>query len=267
MEGSGDGGFHPGAAAFAAALAASAFSWRVRPAIAAFMLASASRAPSPSAETTTWSPSTRPRRSRETRLRGSAVSIAATDAQDGAGAAGSVDPVRGGPRVQAVRIIADPGETLGEIDGRGGGDALHRRVGQGGDDLAGVGRARQGVERGLVLHEAGQAAQYGDVGVGLGGDGDDEAGGLALVPDDPFGDLQDREANLPHHGAVLDHAVRDGDAVAEESVGDRLAPHHRVDIGGVDAAGRHQHLGGFADRRLLGGGVSAETHEFGGQDL
>ena len=82
-----------------------------------------------------------------------------------------------------------------------------------------------------------------------------------------FRRLQDREADLPHHGAVLDHAVRDGDAVAEEGVGDHFAPHHRVDIGRVDAAGGHQHLGGFADRRLLGGGMGAETDEFDRQDL
>ena len=62
------------AAALAAALAASVFSWRVRPVIAAFSAASASAAPSPSAETTMRSPLRMPSRSSETRLRGSATS-------------------------------------------------------------------------------------------------------------------------------------------------------------------------------------------------
>ena len=64
------------------------------------------------------------------------------------------------------------------------------------------------------------------MGVGLGGDGDDEAHGLAVVPGDAFGDLQDRQPRLAHHGAVLDHAVGDGDALAEEGFGHRLAPQH-----------------------------------------
>jgi hypothetical protein len=79
--------------------------------------------------------------------------------------------------------------------------------------------------------------------------------------------LQNRQPDLAHHGAVFDHAVGDGDAVAEERVGRRLAPHHRLDIGGIDPPGRDEHLRGFADRRLLGGGVSGEAHQFGRQDL
>jgi hypothetical protein len=42
--------------------------------------------------------------------------------------------------------------------------------------------ARQSVNRGLVLQQAGEAAQDVEVGVGLSGDGDDEANRLAFVP-------------------------------------------------------------------------------------
>ena len=169
--------------------------------------------------------------------------------------------------MEAVGVIAGPGEPLGEVDCGRGGDAFHRRVGERRDDLAAIGGAREGVERGLILHQTGEAAKDVDVGVGLGGDSDDEARGLAFVPDDAFGDLKDRKPDLAHHGAVLDHAVWDGDAMTEKGVGDRLAPHHRVDIGGIDAAAGDQHLGCFADRRLLGGGAGGEAHEFGGEDL
>ena len=125
----------------------------------------------------------------------------------------------------------------------------------------------QGVERRLVLQQTGETAQDVEVGVGLSGDGDDEANRLAFVPRHAVRHLQDRQPDLTHHGAVFDHAVGDGDAVAKKGVGRRLAPHHRFDVGGIDPPGGDEHLRGFADRRLFVGGASAEAHQFGRQDL
>ncbi len=272
MDGIGAGGSQPGAAALAAAcaaaLAASAFSCGVRLTMVAFIAASASLAPSPSAETIDLVALAQAEAKQRDEAARVGRLVAAADAQCGAGAAGGVDPTGGRTGVEPAGIIADPLETFGEVDRRRGDrDARQRRVGQRGDDRARVGGANQAVESRLVLQQAGEAAQDVEVGVGLGGDGDDQANCLAFVPRHAVRDLQDGQPDLTHHGAVFDHAVGDGDAVAEKGVGRRLAPHHRFDVGGIDPPGGDEHLSGFADRRLLVGGAGAEAHQVGGKDL
>ncbi|GJE72386.1 hypothetical protein CHKEEEPN_3941 [Methylorubrum podarium] len=87
--------------------------------------------------------------------------------------------------------------------------------------------------------------------VRLRGDSDDEVGGLAVVPFDAAGDLEDSESALAHQMAVVDHAVRDHHAVAEIGVRHALSAQHALAIGAVDAAGGGQQPGGLADRGLL----------------
>src|SRR3954454_11405518 len=93
-----------------------------------------------------------------------------------------------------------------------------------------------------------------------GGDADDEMRDLAGIPLDPVPHLQDGEAVATDHVAVLAHAVRDGDGMAEEGVRRLLPPAHAAGIAGLDAAGGSEELARLGNgRRLVGRRASSRT--------
>ncbi len=90
--------------------------------------------------------------------------------------------------------------------------------------------------------------------------------GLARVPFQPVGKLQHRDAGLADQVAVLAHAVRNGDAVAEEGVGHRLAAQQAVDVRRVDAPGVGQQPAGGPDGAGLVGGALLQADALGADE-
>ncbi len=127
------------------------------------------------------------------------------------------------------------------------GDADSRITGQRIDDFTCIGSSEQPLQRGLVLDQAGQPAQQGDVGIGLGGNANHQAGDLAGVPFHAFRQLQHRNAVAAHQVAVLAEPVRDRHAMAEEGVRQRFAASHAGLVARRHAAGSDQHLGHLGD--------------------
>ena len=177
---------------------------------------------------------------------------------------GDLDPVGGGPCVQAGRVIDGPVEALAQVADRAGGGRPGGVLGQRCGDVRLAARGAELFEARLVLDQAGEAAQHRDVGVRLRGDGDHEMRGLAVVPRDAARDLEHGEPALPHEVAVVDHAVRDDDAVAEIGVRHSLPAQHAGAVGPVDAAGGGEQPGGLADRGLLARGSGGEAHQQAG---
>ncbi len=186
---------------------------------------------------------------------------AGPDLDPGRAGPGHLDPVGGRPCVQAGRVIDGPVEALAQVARRAGGARRRRVLAERRGDVGFLRGGAQLLEARLVLDQAGEPAQHRDVGVGLRGDGHHEMRRLAVVPRDALGHLQHREPALADEVPVIDHAVRDHDAVAQIGVRHRLPGQHARAVGGLDAARRGEELGGLADRRLLGGGSRAEPHE------
>ncbi len=115
------------------------------------------------------------------------------------------------------------------------------------DDVARIGGGEQPLQRGLVLDQTGQPAQQGDVGIGLGGNANHQAGDLARVPFHAFRQLQHRNAVAAHQVAVLAEPMRDRHAMAEEGVRQRFAASHAGLVVRRHAAGSDQHLGHLGD--------------------
>jgi hypothetical protein len=120
------------------------------------------------------------------------------------------------------------------------------------------------LQPGLVLDQAGEPPKHRDVRVGLGGDGDHEMGHLPVVPEHPLRHLQHGEPAPADQVPVLDHAMRDDDAVPEIGVRHGFPPQHALAVGGIDAAGGHQKLRRLANRGLFGGGPGGAAHEDAG---
>lgn len=162
--------------------------------------------------------------------------------------------------MQAGRVIDGPVEALAQVGRRARRGRCGLVLGERRGDVRLAARGAELFETRLVLDQAGEAAQNGDVRVRLRGDGDHEMGGLAVVPFDAAGDLQHRESALAHQMPVVDHAVGNDDAVTEIGVRHALAAQHALAIGAVDAAGGGEQASGLADRGLLAhwGGAEAD---------
>lgn len=158
-----------------------------------------------------------------------------------------LSPARGRARVQSAGVSNGPVETLGQVRHRNVSGRDCDIAGQRIDDFACIGGSEQPLQRGLVLDQAGQPAQQGDVGIGLGGNANHQAGDLAGVPFHAFRQLQHRNAVAAHQVAVLAEPVRDRHAMAEEGVRQRLAASHAGLVARRHAAGSDQHLGHLGD--------------------
>ena len=185
-------------------------------------------------------------------------------AHAGGKAPGRFHPLLGRARVQAVGVGHEPVKALGKVARRGGiGSRGGGALLEGGQDVVGVLRGGQLVQRGLVLQQAGEAAQQRQVLVRLRGDGKDERGALLGIPGHALRHLQHGNAGARNHVAIGNLPVRNGHAVAQKGVGRLLARQQAVDIGGGDAACIGQQLPGLADGLGLVGGGSAQADELG----
>ncbi len=175
--------------------------------------------------------------------------IARSDLCAGREAARCFSPARGRACVQPVGIGDGPVETLGQVSHRHSGGRGRNIAGQRADDLARICRGEQALQRCVILDQAGQPAQQGDVGIGLGGNADHQAGDLARIPLHALRELQHGNAIAAHQVTILAQPVRNGHAMAEEGVRQRLATPHAGLVTRRNAAGSDQHL------RHLGDGV------------
>ena len=173
------------------------------------------------------------------------------------------DPLRGRAGVQATRVFQRQGALLGEVGARSVGGGRGCVAGECGDKLFSILRGEELPQTRIVIQQPCQPAQQRDVLVRLRGDGKYQVRRLARVPLQPVRKLQHRNARLADQVAVLAHAVRNGDAVAEKRVGHGFAAQEAVDIGGIDAAGVGQQLAGSADGAFLVGGALLQTDAFG----
>lgn len=189
-----------------------------------------------------------------------------TGADLGAGrkAARGLRPASGRARVQAAGVGDGPFEPFGQVGGRGGAGVGCAVAGQRGHDHGRVVGGEQRFQLGRILDQAGQPAQQGDVGVGLGGDAHHQAGGLAGVPFHALGQLQHRDAVAAHQVPVFAHAVRNRQAVAQESIRQAFAPPHAGVVARRHASGCHQQLGGLGNGVVLVAGSGAQAHQVGG---
>ncbi|KTF35579.1 hypothetical protein LMG919_13250 [Xanthomonas vesicatoria] len=101
------------------------------------------------------------------------------------------------------------------------------------------------------------------MGVGLGSDAHHQSGDLAGVPLHAFGQLQHRNAVAAHQVAALAHAVRDRQAMAQESICQAFAASHAGVVTGRHAAGGDQQLRGLGDGIVLVAGLRTQTDELG----
>ncbi len=157
-------------------------------------------------------------------------------------------PARGRARVQSTGVSDGPVEALGQVRHRHVGCRDRDITGQRIDDVARIGGGEQPLQRGLILDQPGQAAQQGNVGIGLGSDANHHTGDLPRIPFHAFRQLQHGNAIAAHQMAVLAKPVRDCHTMAEEGVGQRFAPSHAGLVPRRHAAGRDQHLRDLGDR-------------------
>ena len=97
------------------------------------------------------------------------------------------------------------------------------------------------------------------------GDGHDQRRALARVPFDAVPHLQDRDAVAQDQVAILDHAMGDGDPLAQIGVRGGLAPLHAGAEAGLDAAIGHQQRGSLGNRIGLVRDAGIQAHKFAGQ--
>ena len=162
------------------------------------------------------------------------------------------DPLCRRARVQTVRIIDHDFQPGVGRPGFGGSRRRHvGGVGQCGDDTFGVGAGSQFFDGALLLHQAGQPAQDGDVLVGLRGNGHDQARLLALLPLHPGGNLNHSDARVDDVVTVFDHPVRNRNAHAQKCVRYRLAFEQALHVRWGDVSRFDQMLAGKTDCRLL----------------
>ncbi|MNR14425.1 hypothetical protein D3C85_1309000 [compost metagenome] len=167
--------------------------------------------------------------------------VAVADLQRGGKAARLLGPQPCRPCVQAVGVVHLPAEAEAQVAGGGlRRGRCHRAVVQRADQRVGVGGGEQLAQSRLVLQQAGQAAQQRDVLVGLRGDGDHQMHALARIPLHAIRHLQDGDAGFVDQVTVFDHAVRNGDAMTQKSIGNGFAAQQAVDVGSADAAGLGQ---------------------------
>lgn len=164
--------------------------------------------------------------------------VAGTHLGAGRKAARRLCPARGRARVQAAGVGNGPVKALGQIGGRYLGGRDRNVAGQRVDDLTRIGGRKQALQRCLILDQPGQAAQQGNVGIGLGSDANHQTGDLPRIPFHAFRQLQHGNAIAAHQMAVLAKPVRDCHAMAEEGVGQRFAPSHAGLVPRRHAAGR-----------------------------
>ncbi len=145
----------------------------------------------------------------------------------------------------AIREILGQRLDRGRSSGRGTGGQTLRRCPPGRSV-----RARRAASSGSAEH-VGQIGQDLQVLVGFGGDADHQIDPITRVPLHAVRHLQHRHARVLDQSAVLGHAVRDGDAVAEIGVGHLLAGQQAVHIAGLDEARVDEQLTDLADRLRL----------------
>ena len=173
---------------------------------------------------------------------------------------GHFDKHRRRPCVQARRAADD------HLHGLRAGEVLGRRAGRGaaasaeaGDDVGRVGSRRQAVGQRWIVQHIGQAGQHLQVLVRACGDADHEVDGLTCIPRDASRYLHHGDARAADQLAVLRHAMRDGDAVAEIGVGLLLAAEHAVDVARCNVAVGRQQRPDLADGVFLVPGLGAEA--------
>lgn len=151
-------------------------------------------------------------------------------------------PLPGRARVQPVGVVERQLVAQRKVLQTGGlGRARGLLARERPHDLAGIARGRQAVHQGVVAHQAGQAAQHRDVFVRRGGNGHHQARLLGIVaPAHAARHLQHGQAGAQHEVLVFHHAVRNGQALAQEGVGDFLALQQAVGVGRLGMAGLGQ---------------------------
>ena len=139
--------------------------------------------------------------------------------------------------MQAGRIGDDPFQAVLQIGGGFRGcRGLRHSGGQRCDDVLRIAGRGQLAQTGLVLNQAGEPFEDGDMSIRAGRDADHEPDALAGVPFDAAWNLQHRQSIAVHQMAVFDPAVRNGHAGAQEGIRQGLALRHAVPVPFVRAA-------------------------------
>ncbi len=156
--------------------------------------------------------------------------------------------------MQTVGAVDDDVEVIGQIfrQRRDCGGRLRLRPGrQPPGNFRGVGGAGQTRRFGGVAQHAGQVGQDFEVFIGLRRDAHHEVGMLTGIPLDAVRNLEHGDAGMADQAAILWDTMGNGDAVAEEGVGDLLAGKHALDVARLDVPGIDQHLSDLADSLVL----------------
>ena len=180
---------------------------------------------------------------------------------------GHMGPLACGPGMQAIRVVEREFVAEGKVfqrSGLGGGGGLFPRERT--HDLLRVLRGGQALHQGVVTHQAGQAAQNGDVLVGRSRNRHHQPRLFAVVaPAHAARHLQHGQPGAQHQVFVLHHAVGNGQPLAEEGVGHFLALQQAVGVGRLRVARLGQQRTGGAHRvfTVMGCRTEADFDRYG----
>ena len=164
--------------------------------------------------------------------------------------------------MQAGGVVDHPFVPDLQVPGLGGFRVLGAALlGEGRDDIGGGVRAGQARDPLLILDQPRQPFQDGQVSVGPRGYPHDQLRGLAGIPLDASGDLQNRDAVVLDAVLVLDLAVGDGDARPQKGVRGLFPLRHARHVGRIDVPGVAQQFPDLTNGRCLVLGRAAGPDE------